>query len=151
MAQGKEKATGAKYERIVLKLSGEALAGPQGFGISPEQARKIAVKVKDVHDRGVQVVVVIGAGNLWRGKVGIEHGMDRATADHMGIWQACALICEELRNGRPVHADAACQLALADLLFFHRAGQALAELGGAIPFVDVFLHMVRNITFDEFC
>lgn len=77
--------TGAKYKRIVVKLSGEALAGPTGFGISPEQARNIATKIKDVHERGVQVVLVIGAGNLWRGKDGMEYGMDRATADHMGM------------------------------------------------------------------
>jgi uridylate kinase len=82
MTQGKDS---AKYKRIVLKLSGEALAGPQGFGISPEQAEGIAAKIKSVRSRGVQVAAVIGAGNIWRGKEGIEHGMDRATADHMGM------------------------------------------------------------------
>jgi len=85
MSDGKGRAQRAKYKRIVLKLSGEAMAGPEGFGISPEQAAKIAAKVKRVHDLSVEVVVVIGAGNLWRGKVGLEHGMDRATADHMGM------------------------------------------------------------------
>jgi len=70
-----------RYRRIVLKLSGEALAGPQGFGIDPDQAAIIARKIKSVHDLGVQVALVCGAGNLWRGK----HGMEQSTADHMGM------------------------------------------------------------------
>jgi len=74
-----------KYRRILLKLSGEALAGPQGFGIDPDQAEDIAVRVKEVQELGVDVAIVIGAGNLWRGKQGLERGMDRATADYMGM------------------------------------------------------------------
>ncbi len=75
----------AHYRRIVLKLSGEALAGPQGFGIDPDQAAVIAAKIKAVYDLGVQVALVIGAGNLWRGSIGVGHGMAQATADHMGM------------------------------------------------------------------
>ncbi|MEW6716002.1 MAG: UMP kinase [Chloroflexota bacterium] len=74
-----------KYRRILLKLSGEALAGSDGFGIDPEQAEEIARRVCDVHSLGVEVAVVIGAGNLWRGRLGLERGMDRATADYMGM------------------------------------------------------------------
>ncbi len=74
-----------KYRRILLKLGGESLAGSSGFGIDPEQADKIAARVKEVKDMGVEVAIVIGAGNLWRGKQGLEHGMDRATADYMGM------------------------------------------------------------------
>lgn len=74
-----------RYRRIVLKLSGEALAGAQGFGIDPDQAATIARKIKSVHDLGVQVAVVIGAGNLWRGNLGVQQGMSQATADHMGM------------------------------------------------------------------
>ncbi len=73
------------YKRIVLKLSGEALAGRQGFGIDPDQAEEIALKVKKVHDLGVEIVIVIGAGNLWRGMDGVSRGMDQTTADHMGM------------------------------------------------------------------
>jgi uridylate kinase len=73
------------YQRIVLKLSGEALAGPQGFGIDPEQAAIIAQKIKTIHVLGVQVALVIGAGNLWRGHIGVQRGMEQATADHMGM------------------------------------------------------------------
>jgi uridylate kinase len=76
---------GLKYHRILLKLSGEALAGPQGFGIDPQRANDIATRVREVRELGVDVAIVIGAGNLWRGRTGLELGMDRATADYMGM------------------------------------------------------------------
>jgi len=74
-----------KYKRILLKLSGEALAGESGFGIDVDQAEAIAKRIKEVYDTGLEVAVVIGAGNLWRGKQGLERGMDRSTADYMGM------------------------------------------------------------------
>ncbi len=75
-----------KYRRILLKLGGEALAGEGGFGINPSQAEFVAQKVVQVVKMGVQVAVVIGGGNLWRGKAdGLDHGMERVTADHMGM------------------------------------------------------------------
>jgi len=77
--------TDLTYRRILLKLSGESLAGPDGFGIDPLQAEAIAQRVKDVYQMGVEVAIVIGAGNLWRGKQGLDRGMDRATADYMGM------------------------------------------------------------------
>lgn len=77
--------TKLKYKRVLLKLSGEALAGEDGFGIDPERAEDVAGRVRGVHELGVDVAVVIGAGNLWRGRTGIERGMDRATADYMGM------------------------------------------------------------------
>jgi uridylate kinase len=73
------------YHRILLKLGGEALAGSQGFGIDPARASHIAQRVREVREMGVDVAIVIGAGNLWRGRTGIELGMDRATADYMGM------------------------------------------------------------------
>ena len=74
-----------KYRRILLKLGGEALAGDSGYGIDPERAEDIALRVKEVHDLGVDVAIVIGGGNLWRGRSGLDRGMDRATADYMGM------------------------------------------------------------------
>ncbi len=74
-----------KYHRILLKLSGEALASSSGFGIDPQRANDIAGRVREVRELGVDVAIVIGAGNLWRGRVGLEVGMDRATADYMGM------------------------------------------------------------------
>ncbi len=76
---------GAVYKRIVLKLSGEALAGPQGYGIDPDRAEIIARKIKIIRDLDVQAAVVIGAGNLWRGSTGVNRGMEQSTADHMGM------------------------------------------------------------------
>ena len=74
-----------KYQRVLLKLSGEALSGPRGFGIDPNQADDIAQRIAEVKETGVDVAMVIGAGNLWRGRRGLERGMDRATADYMGM------------------------------------------------------------------
>lgn len=73
------------YDRILLKLSGEALAGEGGFGIDPARAKDIAIKIKRIYDLGVQIGVVIGAGNLWRGEQGVKRGMSQSTADHMGM------------------------------------------------------------------
>lgn len=74
-----------RYKRVLLKLSGEALSGVGGFGIDPDQAAFIAHRVKALHTLGVQIGIVIGAGNLWRGKDGVDRGMDQTTADHMGM------------------------------------------------------------------
>lgn len=74
-----------KYKRILLKLGGEALAGQGGFGIDPSCAAEVAEIVKGVYDLGVQIAIVIGAGNLWRGATGVARDMERTTADHMGM------------------------------------------------------------------
>ena len=74
-----------KYRRILLKLGGEALAGPGGFGIDPQRAEEVARNVQKVRELGIQIAIVIGAGNLWRGQDGIQRGMERATADYMGM------------------------------------------------------------------
>src|SRR5690606_32216558 len=75
----------AKYKRVVLKLSGEALAGEQGFGINPSVIQSVAKQVKGIAELGVEVAVVVGGGNSWRGKIGSGMGMDRANADYMGM------------------------------------------------------------------
>ncbi|MCP4141874.1 MAG: UMP kinase [Chloroflexi bacterium] len=74
-----------KYKRVLLKLSGEALSAPSGYGIDVSEAEAIAKQIKDIYEMGVEIVIVIGAGNLWRGKQGLDRGMDRATADYMGM------------------------------------------------------------------
>ncbi|KAF1084554.1 Uridylate kinase [Sporotomaculum syntrophicum] len=74
-----------KFKRVILKLSGEALAGTMGYGIDPEVVSSIAVQIKEVVQLGVEVAVVIGGGNIWRGVAGSTKGMDRATADYMGM------------------------------------------------------------------
>lgn len=74
-----------QYQRVLIKLSGEAMAGKASLGIEPTAVEEIAAKIKQVHALDVQVAVVIGGGNLWRGAIGVSRGMDQSTADHMGM------------------------------------------------------------------
>src|SRR5246127_4251372 len=74
-----------KYKRVLLKLSGEALMGDKGFGIDPDVVRRMASEIKDVHSLGVQIAVVIGGGNIFRGLAASAQGFDRVSADHMGM------------------------------------------------------------------
>ncbi|MDF2928628.1 UMP kinase [Anaerospora sp.] len=75
----------AKYKRVILKLSGEALAGDKGYGIDPVIVDSIARQIKEVRATGLEVAVVVGGGNIWRGLAGSAKGMDRASADYMGM------------------------------------------------------------------
>ena len=77
----------AKYKRIMLKISGEALAGDTGFGIDFEFTNVIALQIKELVKLGVEIGIVVGAGNIWRGRSG--DGMDRTTADYMGMMATC--------------------------------------------------------------
>jgi uridylate kinase len=74
-----------KYRRILLKLGGESLAGSGGTGIDLERADIVAAKIKHIHEQETEVAIVMGGGNLWRGQNGLNHGMERATADQMGM------------------------------------------------------------------
>ena len=74
-----------KYKRVLLKLSGEALMGDKGFGIDPEVVRRLATEIKDIHELGVEIAVVIGGGNIFRGLAASAEGFDRVSADHMGM------------------------------------------------------------------
>ena len=74
-----------KYQRVVLKLSGEALAGKKGFGINPPVIASIAQQIKKIHDLDVEVAIVCGGGNIWRGETGAEMGMERSQADYIGM------------------------------------------------------------------
>ena len=74
-----------RYRRILLKLSGEALGGAEGQGIDPAAVHEMAEQIREVRDLGVQVVVVLGGGNIFRGMAGSQKGIERATADYMGM------------------------------------------------------------------
>ncbi len=76
---------GPAFKRILLKLSGEALMGSLDYGTDPERLQAVAAQIKQVRDRGVEVAIVVGAGNIYRGMTGAAAGMDRATADYMGM------------------------------------------------------------------
>lgn len=103
-----------KYKRILLKLSGEALGGVGGSGIDPLEAEHLAHRVREVHEMGVDVAIVIGAGNLWRGRAGIQRGMDRATADYMGmlatVMNALALMDAMERSGMVTRVQSAIEM-----------------------------------------
>ncbi|AUW93690.1 MAG: UMP kinase [Sulfobacillus thermosulfidooxidans] len=103
-----------KYHRIVLKLSGEALAGAAGYGIDPIVVDSIARQIKDVLSLGVQIAVVVGGGNIWRGLSGSSKGMDRATADYMGmlatVINALALMDALEKHGVPVRVQTAIEM-----------------------------------------
>jgi uridylate kinase len=103
-----------RYRRILLKLGGEALAGEGGFGIDPHAADVVAGKVRRLRDMGAEVAVVIGAGNIWRGRDGQAHGMEHATADHMGmlatVMNALALADAIRRTGLEARVMTAIQM-----------------------------------------
>jgi len=83
--RGRVPAAMPKYQRIVLKLSGESLAGGTPFGIDAERLKSLAAEVSDVATRGIQIGLVVGGGNFFRGVSAAATGMDRVTADHMGM------------------------------------------------------------------
>jgi len=104
----------AKYERILLKLSGEALAGDHGYGIDPLKAEELARVIEDIAELDIQIAIVIGAGNLWRGSIGLDRGMDRATADYMGmlatVMNAMALMDALERTGIMTRVQSAIEM-----------------------------------------
>ena len=83
----------ARFKRILLKLSGESLMGKQGFGIDPDRLSDYAKQIKEAHDMGVQIGIVIGGGNIFRGLSGSQKGFDRVKGDQMGM---CATVINSL-------------------------------------------------------
>jgi uridylate kinase len=104
----------AKYRRVLLKIGGESLAEPNGFGISPHMAEEVAAKIQNVHNLEAEIAIVLGAGNIWRGRDGLAHGMDRATADHMGmlatVMNALALADALERLGSTIRVQTAIEM-----------------------------------------
>ncbi len=98
-----------KYKRVIIKISGEALAGDKGMGFSQPVVDKVVDQIKKVHDMGVEVAIVVGGGNFWRGRQGTE--MERTTADHMGmlatVINALALQDAIERKGVPTRVQTA--------------------------------------------
>ena len=101
-----------KYKRVILKISGEALAGDKHVGLDESMLEKVAHEVKEIHDMGVQVAVVVGGGNFWRGRT--SNSMDRSTADYMGmlatVINSLALQDAFERNGMPTRVQTAIQM-----------------------------------------
>lgn len=127
-----------KYKRILLKLSGEALAGQGNIGIDPDKAEAIAKQVASVVEMGVQLAIVIGAGNLWRGRTGIERGMDRATADYMGmlgtVMNALALMDAIERGGAEVRVQSAIEMRAVAEPYIRRRAIRHLDVGRVVIF-----------------
>jgi len=127
-----------KYKRILLKLSGEALGGADGLGIHPEQAEQVAKIILEVRKQGVDVAIVIGAGNLWRGRTGIQRGMDRATADYMGmlatVMNALALMDAMERMGMYIRVQSAVEMRAVAEPYIRRRAIRHLEKGRVVIF-----------------
>ena len=100
-----------RYKRVLLKLSGEALMGDQGFGISPDMLQYVSEEVRSIVDKGVGVAIVVGGGNIFRGIAASSYGMDRAAADHMGmlatVINSLALMDALEKRGMPTRTQSA--------------------------------------------
>ena len=118
----------ARFKRILLKLSGESLMGKQGFGIDPERLSDYAKQIKEVHEMGVQIGIVIGGGNIFRGLSGSQKGFDRVKGDQMGM---CATVINSLALSSALEAIGAKAKVLTAIrmepsLFHYRYGLELA-------------------------
>lgn len=127
-----------KYRRILLKLSGEALGGESGNGISPEAVHDMATQVAEVRDLGVEVVVVVGGGNIFRGVQGSEKGIERATGDYMGmlatVINALALQDALEKKGVPTRVQSAITMAQIAEPFIRRRAVRHLEKGRVVIF-----------------
>jgi uridylate kinase len=126
------------YNRILLKISGEALSGPDGFGIDPLRAEDLAKQIQILYNLGVEIGVVIGAGNLWRGRQGLERGMDRATADYMGmlatVMNALALMDALERQGILTRVQSAVEMRAVAEPYIRRRAIRHLEKGRVVIF-----------------
>jgi uridylate kinase len=105
------------FKRILLKLSGESLMGSRDYGTDPERIRAVAGAIKRVHDRGVEIAIVVGAGNIYRGMKGAAAGMDRATADYMGMLATVlnALPLQDALENQDVHTRVQSAITIAEV------------------------------------
>lgn len=127
-----------KYKRILLKLSGEALGGETGVGISPEAVRGMAGQIQEAREMGVQVVVVVGGGNIFRGLSGSERGIERATGDYMGmlatVINALALQDSLEKMGVPTRVQSAITMSQVAEPFIRRRAVRHLEKGRVVIF-----------------
>ena len=126
------------YKRVVLKLSGEALAGEAGHGINQDVLNGIAAQVQELRDLGVDVLIVVGGGNIWRGIAGSKKGMDRATADYMGMLATvinCLALQDALENfGIETRVQTAIEMRQIAELYIKRRAEHHLERGRVVIF-----------------
>ena len=131
-------APAAKFHRVLLKLSGEALMGDQGYGLDPKIVQRLAAEVKSVHAMGVQVALVIGGGNIFRGLAGEGAGIDRATGDYMGmlatIINSLAMQSALERIGVPTRVQSAISMQAVCEPYIRRRAIRHMEKGRAVIF-----------------
>ena len=122
----------AKYKRILLKRSGEALAGEQKTGVNVEVVGKICDKIKEVTEMGVEVGIVVGGGNFWRGRNG--HQMERATADYMGMLATAmnGLALQDALEARGVHSRVQTGIEMRQIAEFYIRNRTLKHLSKSI-------------------
>lgn len=122
-----------KYKRILLKISGEAMKGKREYGIDPEYVSYLASEIKSVYKLGIQIAIVVGAGNIFRGIAGSKHGMDRSTADYMGmlatVFNAMALQDAFEKNQVPTRLQTAIEIKQIAELFIRRKAIRHLEKG----------------------
>jgi len=132
------KTTKPKFSRILIKLSGESLGDAQGMGISPEAVQHMADQIREVRDLGVQVVMVVGGGNIFRGLTGSERGIERATGDYMGmlatIINSLALQDALEKLGAPTRVQSAIAMAQIAEPFIRRRAVRHLEKGRVVIF-----------------
>ncbi len=130
--------TSSKYRRVLLKLSGEALGGETGIGICPEAVTGMAEQIREVRELGVQVVVVVGGGNIFRGLSGSERGIERATGDYMGmlatVINSLALQDALEKMGVPTRVQSAISMAQVAEPFIRRRAVRHLEKGRVVIF-----------------
>ena len=130
--------TQPKYARVLLKLSGEALQGDKGYGIAPNVIEAIAEEIRDVHALGVQLAIVIGGGNIFRGVAASAQGMDRASADYMGMLATVinALALQDALEGKGVVTRVQTAIAMSELceMYIRRKAERHLEKGRVVIF-----------------
>ena len=126
------------FKRVLIKLSGEALMGPLDYGTDPETVSAIARQLKEVHDRGVEIAVVLGAGNIYRGLQHAAEGMDRATADYMGMLAIVlnALTLQDALEKRGVHTRVQSAITISEVAepYIRRRAMRHLEKGRVVIF-----------------
>ena len=132
--------TEPKYKRVVLKLSGEAMAGEAGFGIDPATIKEMVKEIKQVHDLGVEIAIIVGGGNIWRGVTGAEMGMERAQADYMGmlatVMNSLALQDVLENNGVPTRVQTSIEMRQIAEPFIRRRAVRHLEKGRVVIFAS---------------
>jgi uridylate kinase len=130
--------TEAVFQRVLLKLSGEALMGSLEYGTDPERVQAIATQVHDVSDRGIEIALVVGAGNIYRGLEGAAKGMDRATADYMGMLATVlnALTLQDALEGLGTHTRVMSAIAVTEVAepYIRRRAMRHLEKGRVVIF-----------------